>query len=115
MDCSDTQYQRENRVKAVEDMIGGYQNVKIHILNNNNHTPSAPRNYGLELATAPYIAFLDADDSFTPRCLRDALFHIKKNNTQMVWFRREYELESKENIPVTEIVSVGPDPQGNHY
>ena len=58
---------------------------KIHILNNNNQaTPSAPRNYGLKPATAPYLAFLDADDSFTPDVCEMHCFISKKNNTQMV-------------------------------
>jgi glycosyltransferase involved in cell wall biosynthesis len=65
-------------------------------LNNEKCTPSSPRNFGLEQATAPYIAFLDADDMFTQQCFQKALYHIKKNNTQIVWFRREYELESKD-------------------
>ena len=85
-------------------MLGGYGNVKIHVLNNGAHTPSSPRNYGLERAQADYVAFLDADDGFTPQCLEKALYHIKKTKAQVVWFRREYELESEDMLPVTEIV-----------
>lgn len=94
----------DNCRRYVEELLGGFDNVQILILNDGKHTPSAPRNYGLLHAHAPYVGFLDADDSFTPRCLQKALFHIKKNKAQITWFRREYELESDHNRPVTEIV-----------
>ncbi|MBQ3331045.1 MAG: GH3 auxin-responsive promoter family protein [Ruminococcus sp.] len=96
---TDEEYRR-----SVTELLCGYDNVKIFILNDGKRTPSAPRNYGLERAAAPYIGFLDADDMFTPQCLQKALFHMKKNNAQITWFRREYELESDHNRPVTEIV-----------
>ena len=89
---------------AVFALLDGYDNICVHVLNNDRHTPSSPRNKGLELAHADYVAFLDADDRFTPECLQKALFHMKKNNAQITWFRREYELESEDSVPVTEIV-----------
>ena len=94
----------ENYRQGVYELLGGFDIVKIYILNDGKRTPSAPRNYGLERASAPYVGFLDSDDMFTPQCLQKALFHIKKNEAQITWFRREYELESDNNRPVTEIV-----------
>lgn len=85
-------------------LLDGYDNVKVRILNNENRTPSSPRNYGMALASSRYIAFLDADDRFTPECLKTALFYMKKNHAEITWFRREYELESETCIPITEIV-----------
>lgn len=96
---TDEEYRR-----SVTELLCGYDNVKIFILNDGKRTPSAPRNYGLERAAAPYIGFLDADDMFTPQCLQKALFHMEKTQAQITWFRREYELESDHNRPVTEIV-----------
>ena len=94
----------EKHRRGVDELLGSYENAKVLILNDGKRTPSAPRNYGLEHASAPYVGFLDADDMFTPRCLQKALFHMKKNQAQITWFRREYELESDHNRPVTEIV-----------
>ncbi len=96
---SDEQY-----LKGVCDMVGQYDNVKIEVLNNNVRTPSSPRNHGLTKATAPYVAFLDGDDSFTPECLDTALRHMKKTEADITWFRREFELETDTTIPITEIV-----------
>ncbi len=96
---SDKQY-----LDNVNEMLGGYENVKIIVLNDDKKTPSSPRNCGIEHATAPYIGFLDADDSYTPHCLQKVLSYTEKNNTQITWFRREYELESDKNKPITEVV-----------
>ena len=90
--------------QGVYELLGGYDNVRICILNDGKRTPSAPRNYGLDHASADYVGFLDADDMFTPQCMQKALFHMKKNRADITWFRREYELESYKNRPVTEIV-----------
>ena len=93
-------YYRDEALKLIE----GYDNVKVHILNNDKRTPSSPRNHGLVNATSRYVAFLDADDRFTPECLKTVLSHIKKTKSQITWFRREFELESEDCVPVTEIV-----------
>ncbi|MBR6887986.1 MAG: GH3 auxin-responsive promoter family protein [Selenomonadaceae bacterium] len=90
--------------RAVHKLLDRYENVVIKSLNNDVRSPSAPRNHGMKFATAPYLGFLDADDSYTPRCLEKALFHIQKTNSQMVIFRREYELESDDLIPWSETI-----------
>ena len=92
------------RKEEVFRLLGGYENVVLDILDNDIHTPSAPRNRGLELAGSDYIGFLDADDQFTPQCLNTALFHMKRSNAQITWFRREFELETEDAVPITEIV-----------
>lgn len=94
----------EKYLEGVHELLDGYENVKICVLNDGKRTPSAPRNYGLERATADYVGFLDSDDMFTPQCMQKALFYMKKNRADITWFRREYELESYKNRPVTEIV-----------
>ena len=88
----------------VEKMLAGQENIIIKVLDNDIHTPSSPRNYGLQLATAPYVGFLDGDDSFTPLCLQTTVDKMKKHACQMVVFRREYELEREGLFPLTEIV-----------
>ena len=90
--------------EEVEDLLAGQENIVIKTLDNEIHTPSSPRNYGLQFATAPYVGFLDGDDSFTPRCLQTTVAKMKKHAAQMVVFRREYELEQEGLFPLTEIV-----------
>ena len=77
----------------VPEMFAGCDNVLTPVLNNDARTPSSPRNFGLTFATAPYIAFLDGDDSFTPWCFEAVLDEFRKSHPQVVCFRREYELE----------------------
>lgn len=91
-------------IKGAHELLDGYDNVIIDELNNDKKTPSSPRNRGMDLATGRYIGFLDADDSYLPDCVERVLGYIKKNNAQVAVFRREYELETKDAIPVTEIV-----------
>lgn len=40
---------------------------RIKVIDQKNAGPSAARNAGMTIATAPIIAFLDADDFFKPR------------------------------------------------
>ncbi len=88
---------------AVRELLGSYTNVIIETLNNDVHSPSAPRNHGMKFATAPYLGFLDGDDGYTPKCLETAIHHLRKTNSQIVVFRREYELESDDLLPWSEI------------
>ena len=83
----------DHYLTEVQEMFSGYDNVLTPILNNDAKTPSSPRNYGLTFATAPYIAFLDGDDSFTPWCFESVLKEFQESHPQVVCFRREYELE----------------------
>ena len=92
------------QAEDISRMVAGYENVRVDVLNNAVHSPSSPRNRGLALATAPYVAFLDGDDQFTPDCLRTVISHLRDTGAQIAWFRREYELESADSTPVTEIV-----------
>lgn len=47
-----------------------YENIKIVSFDCNSGSPARPRNIGIELATSPYITFLDADDWLHPDGLR---------------------------------------------
>lgn len=87
------------------DMFKDDANVIVKELRNEAHTPSSPRNYGMQFITAPYLGFLDGDDSFTPNCLEEAIRNMKKTHSQVVCFRREYELENDRLNVLTEIVS----------
>ncbi len=89
---------------AVHEMLDGHENIIITELDNDLHTPSSPRNFGMKLATAPFLGFLDADDGYTPECLQTALLHLQRTQSDLVVFRREYEMETEGLMPATEIV-----------
>ena len=95
---------RPEMIEQVQNLLGEYPNVKTIVVNNDIHSASSPRNEGLKIATAKYVGFLDSDDSYTPWALKKAVYHMKKSGAQGGWFRREFELQSKDNIPIREIV-----------
>lgn len=89
---------------AMHELLDRYPNVILERLDNDAHTPSSPRNHGMKLATAPCLGFLDGDDSYTPICLEKCVQHIRDSGSQMVIFRREFEMENEHLAPITEIV-----------
>ena len=89
---------------ALQEMLGQHDNVIVRGLDNDVHTPSSPRNYGMQFATAPYIGFLDADDSYTVHCLEEAYNNIRETKSDVLIFRRESELEDPSLVPLTELV-----------
>ncbi len=94
----------EEYEQQVQELLGGYENVKIDILHNSAHTPSSPRNRGMDIATGEYIGFLDGDDKYTPECLKTALRHTKQSGSDVCMFRREVELEGNASLILNEVV-----------
>jgi len=60
------------------------QDRRIELLSQSNAGPGAARNAGLLAATAPYVAFLDADDQWYPWHLQTAVTTIQNNNVAML-------------------------------
>lgn len=89
--------------EEVQKLLEPYDNFIVKILHNDKCTPSSPRNVGMDMATAKYIGFLDADDCYLPNCFSVVLKHMKEEGAQITSFRREYELESEDAFPITEI------------
>lgn len=89
-------------IDAVKAKVKPYKNIITPELNNDARTPSSPRNYGLSLATGKYIGFLDGDDSYITTCLEVALKNIKETNSDILCFKREYEMENSNSIPIAE-------------
>ena len=85
-------------------MFQADRNVVIKELTDDKHSPATPRNHGMLFVTAPYVGFLDGDDSYTPDCLEVARREIIDTKSQVVTFRREYELEKESLHPHTEKV-----------
>ena len=65
------------RVRAIDD-------PRIEIVTQANAGPGAARNAGLDRATAPYVAFLDADDEWLPDYLSRALNAIEEQDVALV-------------------------------
>lgn len=93
----------ETYINDVLKLVKNYKNILVKILNNDKHTASSPRNYGLKMATAPYIGFLDGDDSYTIDCLKIALKEIIDTKSQIALFRMEYELNDENAIPIKDL------------
>ena len=94
----------DEREKELRSIVGEYDNVIMETLKNDIHSPSCPRNRGLDLATGDYIGFLDADDKYTPQCIEKALGYIKETDSDVIHFRRMVELEKPAAVVMNEIV-----------
>ncbi len=95
---------KPNYLPELTEMFKNDQNVIIRELNDGKHTPATPRNHGMQLVTGPYLGFLDGDDCYTPDCLEVACREMIDTQSQVVTFRREYELEKENLHPHTEKV-----------
>ena len=85
----------EERYKqALPEMFKNDPNVVLKVLDNEARTPSSPRNHGTQFVTAPYVGYLDGDDSYLPNCLEVAVREAEETKSDLVWFRRESELEN---------------------
>lgn len=91
--------------QQLTEMFKNDHNVIIKELYDGLHTPASPRNHGMQFVTTPYLGFLDADDSYTPECLEVASREMAETQSQVVTFRREYELEKESLHPHTEKVA----------
>jgi hypothetical protein len=60
------------------------QDLRIELIGQSNAGPGAARNAGISAATAPCLAFLDADDQWYPWHLQEAVPALQNNNVAMV-------------------------------
>ena len=91
---------------AVMEMLSGYENVLVKRISNSCHTPSSPRNEGLKLSEGEYISFLDGDDMYNPDSAERIIHYLDDTGAQILVFRREYELESKGMVPISETTPI---------
>lgn len=68
-DCSDDAGKTINKLDGIKETYKGEIDSIIIILHKENGGPAKSRNTGWDKAGQPYIAFLDADDSWHPRKL----------------------------------------------
>ena len=69
------------------DIINGFDDERIVLINQENQGPGAARNKGLEIAKGRYIMFLDSDDWFCEDALEIAYMEAGKNNTDISIFQ----------------------------
>lgn len=66
------------------DRVQALQDARIRLISQSNQGPGAARNTGIRAATAPYVAFLDADDEWCPWYLENAMKAIQDNPVSFV-------------------------------
>ncbi len=52
------------------DIVKSYADSRVHLIRQENAGPGAARNRGVKESTAPFLAFIDADDEWLPDFLR---------------------------------------------
>lgn len=89
-------------IDAVNDLVGGHDNVVLKELYNDARSASSPRNYALQFVTSPYLEFLDSDDYINPKTIEKCLETMEKHHPDLVIFRMAY---VKENDSVHSLIT----------
>lgn len=74
-----------------------FKDSRIHYFSRKNEGVSSARNFGLEKAQSPYIAFIDADDYWHPHFLQEMFQNINRFPELKV-FTAAIELETSKKI-----------------
>lgn len=61
------------------ELVQKYRDPRLRLIRQENHGPGFARNLGIKETTAPYLAFLDADDEWLPDFLNRYLEALKAN------------------------------------
>ena len=69
------------------DIINGFDDDRIKIINQTNQGPGASRNNALEIASGDYVMFLDGDDWYCEDALETAYSEAVKNSTDISIFQ----------------------------
>ena len=66
-------------------LIEEFRDSRIHVLTTENHGPSYARNRGLEVATAPYVAYIDSDNTWHANYLEKMHQAILEHDDCVFW------------------------------
>ena len=69
------------------DIISGFEDTRIKLINQSNQGPGAARNRALEIASGEYVMFLDSDDFFKRDAFRIAYGEAKGKDTDITLFQ----------------------------
>lgn len=98
-DCSDDEGKTLDSLKRLQSEYQDKVVLKIIALEANGG-PSVARNAGWEVATAPYIAFLDADDAWHPRKLEIQIAWMEAHPEAALTGTQTTVVEQSQNPPV---------------
>ncbi|MEE0901555.1 MAG: glycosyltransferase family A protein [Methanobrevibacter sp.] len=69
------------------NIINGFEDERIKLINQSNQGPGASRNNALEIACGEYVMFLDGDDWYCPDALKTAYEEITSKGTDISIFQ----------------------------
>ena len=78
-DCSS-----DDSVEILRAAAGADPRIRVEVLAHNSGGCSAPRNRGMELASAPLVMFCDSDDRYDPDAVRNLYSAINSMNADLV-------------------------------
>lgn len=84
----------DNTVNIIEENLKG-TSVNYEIYKRDHEGVGAARNFGISLATTPYIMFLDSDDYLKENCIEIFLKEIQKNSSDIIIAEYEHEYKNK--------------------
>ena len=67
-------------------LLEEFRDSRIRVLSVTNQGPSAARNRGVEVATAPYVAYLDSDNTWHADYLESMLEAIERHGDGVLWY-----------------------------
>jgi glycosyltransferase involved in cell wall biosynthesis len=67
-------------------LLEEFHDPRIRMVTTGRRGPSAARNLGCQLTAAPYIAYLDSDNTWHPDFLATMLEAIKSCPTEALWY-----------------------------
>ena len=74
----------DNSTHIIKSLAEEYENIKAICLDENSGFAGRPRNVGMKYSTAPYIMFLDSDDTYYENACAILYENIVKNDLDMV-------------------------------
>ncbi len=79
----------EEYIEFANQLLNGYDNVKLFELNNDIYSPSSPRNNCLKNADGKYIVFMDADDSLDEECLLKVYQTLEETGLKLAYYNAD--------------------------